>query len=77
MRDQKDSKLFTLKNSKLYPPKTNEILGFINQKLSKSSGSSITNSNFNSFEQFTLLMISIFDKTNILVLKINKLDARL
>ena len=77
MRDQKDSKLFTLKNSKLYPPKTNEILGFINQKLSKSSGSCITNSNFNSFEQLTLLMISIFNKINILVHKINKLDARL
>ena len=77
MRDFNNYKLFTLKNSKLHPAKTNEILGYISQNLFNSTSSSLANSNFKSSEQFKLLMILIFDKVNILVSKINKVVARI
>ena len=77
MRDFNNYKLFTYKNSKFYPSKTNEILGYISQKIFDSSCSSSVNSNLNSSEHLLLLMFSIFDKINILVHKINKLDTRI
>ena len=52
MRDCNHSKLFTMKNSKLYPSKTKEILGFISQNILNSTHLSSTNSKFNSSEPF-------------------------
>ena len=77
MRDQKYPKLYTLKDNKLFQSKADEILSFINHKLFKSLSPSFTNSNFDSFQHFSILVLSLQDKINILVNKINKMDARM